>query len=38
VIPIGCALIAIAELLTFPERWREIRADARADQHEESVL
>jgi TRAP-type C4-dicarboxylate transport system permease small subunit len=38
VIPIGCALIAIAELLTIPERWREIRADARADQHEESVL
>jgi TRAP-type C4-dicarboxylate transport system permease small subunit len=38
VIPIGCALIALAELLTLPERWREIRRHAHADQHEESVL
>jgi TRAP-type C4-dicarboxylate transport system permease small subunit len=38
VIPIGCALIAIAELTTIPERWREIRSDARAAQHEESAL
>jgi TRAP-type C4-dicarboxylate transport system permease small subunit len=38
VIPIGCALIALAELLTLPERWREIRGHAHADQHEESVL
>jgi TRAP-type C4-dicarboxylate transport system permease small subunit len=38
VIPIGCALIALAELTTIPERWREIRADVRAAQHEESAL
>jgi hypothetical protein len=38
VIPIGCALIAIAELLTIPERWREIRMDARSAQHVESAL
>jgi len=38
VIPIGCALIALAELLTIPERWREIRRHAHAEQHEESVL
>jgi TRAP-type C4-dicarboxylate transport system permease small subunit len=38
VIPIGCALIALAELLTLPERWREIHGHAHADQHEESVL
>jgi len=38
VIPIGCALIAFAELLTVPERWREIRRHAHAEQHEESVL
>jgi TRAP-type C4-dicarboxylate transport system permease small subunit len=38
VIPIGCALIAVAEILTLPERWREIRAHARAHQHEETAL
>jgi len=38
VIPIGGALIVLAELLTIPERWREIRSDARAGQHEESAL
>lgn len=38
VIPIGCALIAIAELLTIPERWREVRRHAQAEQHEETVL
>jgi len=38
VIPIGAALIALTELTTIPERWREIRADARAAQHEETVL
>jgi TRAP-type C4-dicarboxylate transport system permease small subunit len=38
VIPVGCALIALAELLTLPERWREVRRHAHADQHEESVL
>ena len=38
VIPIGCALIAIAELLTIPERWREVRRHVQAEQHEESVL
>ena len=38
VIPIGCALIAIAELLTLPERWREVRGHAQAEQHEETVL
>ncbi len=26
VIPIGCALIAVCQLLTLPERWREARA------------
>ena len=38
VIPIGCALIAFAELLTLPERWREVRGHAHAHQHEETVL
>lgn len=38
VIPIGCALIALAELLTLPERWREVRGHAHVEQHEESVL
>jgi TRAP-type C4-dicarboxylate transport system permease small subunit len=38
VIPIGCALIAIAELLTIPERWREVRRHVQAEQHEESLL
>jgi TRAP-type C4-dicarboxylate transport system permease small subunit len=38
VIPIGCALIAIAELSTIPERWREVRGHAHAHQHEENVL
>jgi TRAP-type C4-dicarboxylate transport system permease small subunit len=38
VIPIGCALIALAELLTIPERWREIRGHEHVHQHEESAL
>jgi len=38
VIPIGAVLIALAELTTIPERWHEIRADARAAQHEENPL
>jgi TRAP-type C4-dicarboxylate transport system permease small subunit len=38
VIPVGCALIALAELLTLPERWREVRRHAEAAQHEESAL
>jgi len=38
VIPIGGALIALAEALTIPERWREIRGHKEAQQHEESVL
>lgn len=38
VIPIGSALIALAEILTIPERWREVRRHAQADQHPESVL
>ncbi|MEM7024208.1 MAG: TRAP transporter small permease subunit, partial [Pseudomonadota bacterium] len=38
VIPIGGALIALAEILTIPERWREIRGHAHAEQHEESAL
>jgi TRAP-type C4-dicarboxylate transport system permease small subunit len=38
VIPIGFALIALAEILTLPERWREIRGHAHAGQQEESVL
>jgi TRAP-type C4-dicarboxylate transport system permease small subunit len=38
VIPIGCALIALAEILTLPERWREVRGHAQADQHEETML
>jgi TRAP-type C4-dicarboxylate transport system permease small subunit len=38
VIPFGCALIAIAEILTIPERWSEIRAHQRAAQHEETAL
>jgi TRAP-type C4-dicarboxylate transport system permease small subunit len=38
VIPIGAALIALAELSTIPERWREIRAAARSAQHEETPL
>ncbi len=38
VIPIGGALIAIAEILTIPERWREIRAHRHAAQHEETAL
>lgn len=37
VIPIGCALIALAELLTLPERWREARLGLRAQEHEESA-
>ena len=36
VIPIGFVVIALAELLTIPERWREIQAPARAEQQEGS--
>ena len=38
VIPIGCGLIALAEILTLPERWREIRRHTQAEQHEEAAL
>ena len=38
VIPIGALLIALAELLTLPERWREARAGAAAHEHEETAL
>ena len=38
VIPIGCGLIALAEILTLPERWREVRRHAQAEQHEEAAL
>ena len=38
VIPIGSVLIALAELLTLPERWREAaRPAARLHEHEESA-
>ncbi len=38
VIPIGCALIALAEILTLRERWREIRGHEHVHQHEDSAL
>lgn len=37
VIPIGGLLIALAELLTIPERWREAMHGARVEGHEESA-
>jgi TRAP-type C4-dicarboxylate transport system permease small subunit len=36
VIPIGSILIAIAEALTIPERWREARSGIEAREHEET--
>ena len=36
VIPIGSVLIALAEVLTVPERWREAEAGIAAQEHEES--
>jgi len=38
VIPIGGVLIALAELLTLPERWREVRAGDVLHEHEESAV
>jgi len=38
VIPIGGVLIALAELLTLPERWREARAGDVLQEHEESAV
>jgi TRAP-type C4-dicarboxylate transport system permease small subunit len=38
VIPIGGLLIALAELLTLPERWREARAGSAAHEHEETPV
>jgi TRAP-type C4-dicarboxylate transport system permease small subunit len=37
VIPVGSLLIALAEALTIPERWREAKAGVAAQEHEESV-
>jgi TRAP-type C4-dicarboxylate transport system permease small subunit len=37
VIPVGSVLIALAEALTIPERWREAQAGVAAREHEESV-
>jgi TRAP-type C4-dicarboxylate transport system permease small subunit len=37
VIPVGSVLIALAEALTIPERWREAQAGMAAREHEESV-
>jgi TRAP-type C4-dicarboxylate transport system permease small subunit len=37
VIPLGSLLIALAEALTIPERWREAEAGIAAQEHEESV-
>ena len=37
VIPIGGLLIALAEALTIPERWRAARRGVRAQEHEESA-
>ena len=38
VIPIGGVLIALAELLTLPERWREARRGELLHEHEESAV
>jgi TRAP-type C4-dicarboxylate transport system permease small subunit len=37
VIPVGSVLIALAEALTIPERWRETQAGVVAREHEESA-
>ena len=37
VIPIGAVLIALAQLLTLPERWREARLGLAPHEHEESA-
>jgi TRAP-type C4-dicarboxylate transport system permease small subunit len=37
VIPVGSVLIALAEALTIPERWREAQAGIAAQEHEEST-
>jgi TRAP-type C4-dicarboxylate transport system permease small subunit len=37
VIPVGSVLIALAEALTIPERWREAQAGIAAQEHEESA-
>jgi len=37
VIPVGSVLIALAEALTIPERWREAETGVAAQEHEESV-
>jgi TRAP-type C4-dicarboxylate transport system permease small subunit len=37
VIPVGSVLIALAEALTIPERWREAQAGVAAQEHEESA-
>ena len=38
VIPIGGVLIALAELLTLPERWAEARTGGALHEHEESAV
>ncbi len=38
VIPIGSVLIALAELLTLPERWREATGGEALHEHEESAV
>ena len=38
VIPIGSVLIALAELTTLPERWREARAGEELHEHEDSAV
>jgi TRAP-type C4-dicarboxylate transport system permease small subunit len=38
VIPVGAALIALAEALTIPERWHEARFGLRAAEHEETPV
>jgi hypothetical protein len=38
VIPIGALLIALAEIMILPERWREARSGGALHEHEESAL
>jgi TRAP-type C4-dicarboxylate transport system permease small subunit len=38
VIPIGALLIALAELLTLPERWREALTGGPTHEHEGTAL
>jgi TRAP-type transport system small permease protein len=38
VIPLGGVLIALAEVLTLPERWREARTGGALHEHEESAV